>query len=150
MSKSSFASLIVTYWQVCHLRVKIKLIQPRLWQPQQQASGQSHHLRFAAGQSVGIHFAFVSLNIIVLTLRRGRSCGQTTVCYKDCFLLVLIFSFCVKVLITNEKTNLIKQENPLLIMALLLVVYTCLFLRLVIKLPTCVHCLEVLRKYQQC
>lgn len=33
MSKSSFASLIVTYWQVCHLRVKIKLIQPRLRQP---------------------------------------------------------------------------------------------------------------------
>lgn len=55
--------------------------------------------------------------------------------------------FCVKVLITNEKTNLIKQENPLLIMALLLVVYTCLFLRLVIKPPTCVHYLEVLRKY---
>lgn len=62
------ASLIRMYWQICHLRVKIKLIQPRLWQPQQQASGQSHHLRFAVGQSVGVHFAFVSLNIIALTL----------------------------------------------------------------------------------
>lgn len=35
-----------------------------------------------------------------------------------------------------------KQENSLLIMALLLVVYTCLFLRSVVKPPTCAHCLE--------
>jgi len=46
---------------------------------------------------------------------------------------------------TIEETSLMKQENPLLVMALLLVVYTCLFLRLGIKPPTCVHSLGVLR-----
>lgn len=74
MSESCFASLIVTYWQVCHLSDKIKLIQPRVWQPEQQALGQSHHLRFAAGHSVGIHFAFVLLNVAALTLQRLGDC----------------------------------------------------------------------------
>lgn len=89
MSKTSFASFIVTYWQVCHLRVKIKFIQPRLWQPQEQASGQSHHLRFAAGQAVGIHFAFVSLNITAKRKKLWVDYVITIVFFSCSFFLLL-------------------------------------------------------------